>query len=350
MIAVQDLDRHLANWAGSDPLRRDVSTTVAALAGAGRMISALLAQGALAGPLACPTGHCSIRHQQSLLDLMANGVFQDAVRHAPVAGYVSEELAAPLPIQPGASLLVAVDPIEGSSEADAGLQLSSTFSVLAVQGAGANGTVAPAEFIQPVSAQLAAGLIVYGAFTALALTLGAGTHIFTLDRASDRFLLTASHVQIPAETDVFAIDMGGSRHWPPAIRTYIDDCQRGRDGPRARDFKMRWSGSASAEVFRILLQGGIALSPGDVRGTSHAGELAQLYQIAPMAFLIEQAGGKSVCGANDCRNMTPSGLHDTAPFAAGSREEIARLVRLHLNPDAPGERSQLFGHRGLFWS
>lgn len=346
----QDLELHLSAWAEGDRLRRDVASTVLALAGAGRMIAGLLGQGALAGRLDYATDRCGIREQQSSLDLMANRIFQDAIRQSPVAAYISEELAVPLPIRAGAPLLVAVDPIDGAPEAAAGMGSSSTFAILPARAAAAGSAADPADFVQPISSQLAAGTIIHGAFTALAVTVGCGTHIFTLDRASDQFLLTAPDVQIPAETDAFAIDISNSRHWPSAIRTYIEDCQRGRDGPRAKDFTMRWSGSFAAEVFRILQRGGIAISPGDHRVSSRIGELAQLYQIAPLTFLIAQAGGAAVCGADDCRNMIPTGLHDTAAFAAGARDEINRLVRLHLDPDAPGERSQLFGHRGLFWS
>ena len=349
-MAAQDLEQHLAHWADGNPLRRDVAATVSALAGAGRLIAGLIGQGALAGPLDYRTGPCSIKEQQRSLDLLANGILLDAVRQAPVAAFVSEELAVPLSVNAAMPLLVAADPIDGATGAGAGICLCSTFSILPAHASGGGGGSQTADFNQPGSRQLAAGLLLYGAFTALALTVGAGTHIFTLDRTSDRFLLTSGNVRIPVEAGACAIEMSGARHWPPEIRTYIDDCQRGRDGPRGKDFAMRWSGSVTAEAFHVLTQGGIVLRPGDVRVEAPACELALLYQIAPLAFLIEQAGGAAISGARECRNMIPTGLHDTAPFAAGSRDEIARLLRLQLHPDAPGERSQLFGHRGLFWT
>ncbi len=313
-------------------------------------MSELVGQGALAGPLGASTGRCGVLGQQRSLDLVANGLFLDAARHAPVAGFLSEELALPVGISAGASLLIAVDPMDGASDLDAGISVGSTFSILPAPRTALSGDDLAKAFMQPGSQQLAAGIMLYGAFTALAMTVGEGTHLFTLDRRSGRFMLTAADVCIPAEATEFAVDAATARHWPPATRTYIDDCQRGQDGPRSKDFSMRWTGSMVAEVFRVLTRGGIVLCPGDNRVTHQSGVLRLLYQANPLAFLIEQAGGAAVSGATPCRDLVPVEAHQCAPFAAGSRDEVARVVRLHLNPDATGERSQLFGHRGLFWT
>lgn len=350
MIGIPDLEYHLSVWAADDPARRDLATAIVRLAEAGRAMSELVGQGALAGLLGASTGRCGVLEQQRSLDLVANRLFLDAARRAPVAGFLSEELALPVEISAGASLLIAVDPLDGASDLDAGISVGTTFSIMPAPRTASSRDDLAQAFMQPGSHQLAAGAMIYGAFTALAMTVGEGTHLFTLDRRSGRFVLTAPNVCIPAEATEFAIDAATARHWPPATRTYIDDCQRGRDGPRSKDFSMRWTGSMVAELFRVLTRGGIVLCPGDNRVNQQCGVLRLLYQANPLAFLIEQAGGVAVSGATPCRDVVPVDTHQCAPFAAGSRDEVARVVRLHLNPDATGERSQLFGHRGLFWT
>lgn len=346
-----DLASWLASWAGADPARREVADVVAALARAARAVSELVGRGPLAGPLGAATGRCGIADQQRSLDLVANGAMLEAVRAAPVVAYLSEELALPVALAPGAPLLVAVDPIVGSDAIETGGGIGTVFSILAAAAADTR-NVSDAEalgFLQPGSRQLAAGFFLYGSFTALALTVGEGTHLFTLDRAAGRFLPTASDVLIPADADEVAVDTSAMRHWSAAVRTYVEDCQRGDEGPRARNFALRWSGAVLADVYRILIRGGLLLCPAGPFADAPGG-VPLLYQANPLAFLVEQAGGGAAAAATRCLDVVPDDLHQHVPLFAGSRADVAHVVRLHLNPDASGERSQLFGHRGLFWT
>lgn len=349
MAGASDLERHLSTWAAASQPRRDVADVVLAMAQAARDISDLLSRGALAGPLGASTGRCAAADEQRSLDLIANGRLLDAARSAPVAGFLSKETAVPIAINGRASLLLAVDPIDAALGFETGAPVGTTFAILPSPAAAAGDDLST-QFLQAGSRQLAGGAFLYGPFTALALTVGDGTHIFTLDRVQGRFVTTDASIQIPAVTQQFAINTANARHWGAAVRAYVDDCQRGRDGPRARDFGMRWTGSPVADIWRILVRGGIYIDPGDPRDGGHGGRLRSIYQANPLAFLVEQAGGVAAAATARRLDLVPGNIHQRTPLIAGSRDEVDYVIRLHLEPDAPGERSQLFGHRGLFWA
>lgn len=339
-----DLEGHLDRWAHGDAGRAPVATTIARLAEACRQISCLVARGALAGELGAETGKKSGVDPQKEVDVRANDLVLAALKGAPVAAFASEELESALPLNPGAPLAVAVDPIDGSSNIDADCSIGTIFTVLPAR---ANGVDA-SSFLQPGVNQLAAGFAVYGPYTSLVLTVGEGTHIFTLDRTSGRFLLTHPSVAIPAVTREYSINGSNYRHWDEPIRTYVDDCLRGRDGPRGKDFNMRWTASPVADIYRILSRGGIFLYPGDLREGYSLGRLRLVYEANPLAWIIEQAGGAASNGTERILSLTPAALHQRTPIVAGSRTEVEYVVRLHLEPYGAGERSPLFGRRGLF--
>jgi fructose-1,6-bisphosphatase I len=204
------------------------------------------------------------------------------------------------------------------------------------------------SFLQAGQAQLAAGFALYGPFTSLVLTVGSGTQIFTLQRSTGKFLLTTHALDIPAATREYSINSSNYRHWDESIRTYVDDCMRGRDGPRGKDFNMRWTASPVADVFRLLTRGGIFLYPSDLRDNYSMGRLRLVYEANPLGWIIEQAGGAASNGLDRILDIVPTGLHQRTPFIAGSRTEVEYVVRLHHDPHGLGERSPLFGRRGLF--
>jgi fructose-1,6-bisphosphatase I len=180
--------------------------------------------------------------------------------------------------------------------------------------------------------------------------VGAGTHVFTLDRSSATFHLTSQHVRVPATTQEFAINASNHRYWDEPIRIYVDDCLKGSEGPRGADFNMRWIASMVAEAHRVLSRGGIYLYPADIRNGYNQGRLRLIYEANPIAWLIEQAGGAASTGHRRILDVQPRSLHQRIPLLFGSREEVARLDRYHLEPHPIGERSPLFGRRGLFRS
>jgi fructose-1,6-bisphosphatase I len=257
-------------------------------------------------------------------------------------------MAEPIELDPRGTLLVAVDPLDGSSNIDTNVSVGTIFSVLM---APTEGSRCDADaFLQTGVHQVAAGYAIYGPQTAFVLTVGAGTHVFTLDRSSGTFHLTSQHVRVPATTQEFAINASNHRYWDEPIRIYVDDCLKGAEGPRGADFNMRWIASMVAEAHRVLSRGGIYLYPADIRNGYNQGRLRLIYEANPIAWLIEQAGGAASTGHRRILDVQPRSLHQRIPLLFGSREEVARLDRYHLEPHPIGERSPLFGRRGLFRS
>ena len=336
----ETLDSSLSTWAHGDDHRADIAQTILALANACLEIAHVIGLGALAGPLGALTGKQGSIDPQRELDVLANDKIIASLAVAPVALLISEELDDPLRIRDGAPLIVAVDPLDGASNADTNAAVGTIFSILP------NATN-PAHLCLG-SAQLASGFVVYGPQTVLALTMGAGTDIFTLNRAKSRFELTASHLVIPPAATEFAINASNHWHWDEPIRTYVDDCLRGQDGPRAADYNMRWTGSFVAEVYRILVRGGVYLYPGDRRRGFRDGRLRLVYEANPVAWLIEQAGGGASTGRDRLLDTAAMSWHQRTPVIIGSRQEVAYVERMHRDPHAITERSPLFGRRGLF--
>ena len=339
-----DLGVFLDRWASGNPLRSDVAVAVMRMAEACCRIGSLVSLGPLAGALGSETGRQSGADPQKEVDVRANDLIVAALKDAPVATLGSEELEWPLPINPGASLAVAVDPIDGSSNIDANLSVGTIFTVLPAR---ANGVDA-SSFLQTGGVQLAAGFAVYGPYTSLVLTVGDGTQIFTLQRATGQFVLTTPKVEIPAATREYAVNASNYRYWDESIRTYVDDCLRGVEGPRGKNFNMRWTASPVADIYRLLIRGGVFLYPNDLRENYTMGRLRLVYEANPLAWIIEQAGGAATNGRERILGLAPTSLHQRTPFVAGSRTEVEYLVRLHKDPFGAGERSPLFGRRGLF--
>ena len=348
----QTLQDHLQGWAGADPLRQGVATTVLALTGAGVAISELVAAGPLAGALATVRGYHEDGDSQKELDAIADQLVTDALRSAPVAVLGSEEAEHPVTLDPQGVLAVAVDPLDGSSNIDTNISVGTIFSILPFTG--------PNALLQPGSRQLAAGFLVYGPQVSLVLTLGEGTHVFILDPASLHFvkvqdpilrnpvfLKVRDGVIVPPETVEYAINGSNARHWDTAIRYYVEDCQAGIEGPRGKDFNTRWIASMVAEAYRILTRGGVYLYPGDARKGYGNGRLRLVYEANPIAFIMEQARGGATDGRRRILDIIPSHLHQRIPLVFGSRAEVERIARYHCDPSQLPERSPLFGRRGL---
>jgi fructose-1,6-bisphosphatase I len=249
----------------------------------------------------------------------------------------------PLLLDAKAPLLVAIDPLDGSSNADANASIGTIFTVLPAL----EHNDEPSAFLQQGVNQLAGGFFVYGPQMVLVVSVGAGTQIFTLDRKTQKFVLTHPKVEIPPRTSEYAINDSNSRHWDDPIRTYVDDCTRGKDGPRGRDFNMRWTGTPVADIFRILSRGGIYLYPGDKRREFRSGRLRLIYEANPIAWVVEQAGGAATTGSERVLEIIPTSLHQRVPLIAGSRLEVEHAARLHDGLQIRGERSPLFSRRGL---
>jgi fructose-1,6-bisphosphatase I len=265
------------------------------------------------------------------LDVIANEVLVEANEWGGhLAAMASEEMDSIHVVPnryPQGEFLLLFDPLDGSSNIDVNVSIGTIFSVLRKVGHGRG--VSEEDFLQPGKQQAAAGYCVYGPQTTLVLTVGDGVAMFTLDRETGSWVLTEDQVRIPEDTKEFAINMSNMRHWAAPVKRYIDECLTGQEGPRGKDFNMRWVASMVADVHRILSRGGVFLYPWDRREPGKPGKLRLLYEANPMAFLVEQAGGLATNGRERIMDVVPTKLHERVSVVLGSKNEVARVTDYH---------------------
>jgi fructose-1,6-bisphosphatase I len=340
------LQQYLREWAGSDEMNLAVKQTIELITKAGREIAYLLAWGTLDGKPIPEPAQSTKGTEPEQFDFLANEILVEQLRCAPVAYLASEGLDKPMAISEGAALYVAAHPLDGSSLLDTNVPVGTLFSIMPMARSENAGDTDC--FLQPGTQQLAAGYIIYGPRTALVLTLGQGTHKFTLNPASGEFCLTRESIQIAPETNEFAINSSNFRRWDGHIKAYIDDCLKGEDGPVGKNYNMRWIASLVAECHRIMSRGGIFLYPGDRRPEYQSGRLRLIYEGNPIAFLMEQAGGAASTGYVRIMELVPSDIHQRVPVIFGSVEEVRLVEHYYRECDPYQGRSALFGERGLF--
>lgn len=283
-------------------------------------------QGALLGTMG-DLGSQNVQGEvQKALDVIANTIFLESNQASGLlAGMASEEMDDPYLMPEGVHgrYLLLFDPLDGSSNVNVNISVGSIFSVLRCP----EGVVQPqlADFLQPGVQQVCAGYALYGSSTMLVITTGSGVDGFTLDHGTGEFMLTHPQMRIPDDSREFAINMSNQRHWPPAIKRYVDECVQGTSGPRGVDFNMRWVASMVAEVHRILLRGGIFMYPMDNKNAAQGGRLRLLYEANPMAMLVEQAGGLASTGRQRLLELVPHALHQRVSVILGSRHEVERV-------------------------
>ncbi len=338
------LEHYLGGEAGSGRIGDDVVAATLALAEAATVISSLLGKGPLAGALGAATGEANRDGDaQKALDVMADEIIAGALRRACVAWYISEEQEHAVRLDPGGRLLVAVDPLDGSSNIDVNVSVGTIFSIFP------SGPDASApHLLRRGSEQLAAGYFIYGPQTGLVVTFGRGVELFVLDRESGGFRLAKSGLSIPKNSVEFAVNASNYRHWHQPVRTFIDDCFAGAEGPIGKDQNMRWVASLIADAHRILWRGGVYLYPGHRRAGYAQGRLLLIYEAAPIAMLVEQAGGTATDGIERILDKEPVSSHQRTPLVFGSSEMVSRVATYHANPGPPRQSSPLFGNRGLF--
>jgi fructose-1,6-bisphosphatase I/sedoheptulose-1,7-bisphosphatase len=287
---------------------------------------------------------------QKKLDVLSNQVFIQRTEWAGnLAGMASEEMELPYQIPgqyPRGKYLLVFDPLDGSSNIDVNVSVGSIFSVLRGPDTGVD--VTEADFLQPGMKQVAAGYALYGPTTMLVLSVGNGVNGFTLDPNLGEFMLTHPKLQIPQDTQEFAINASNSRFWEAPVKRYVDECLAGKPGPRAKDFNMRWIASMVAEAHRILMRGGVFLYPRDTKDTSKPGRLRLLYEANPVGMLMEQAGGRASTGETPVLQVTPTSLHQRIGLVFGSRNEVERIERYHTEPARNEMINPLFAERSLF--
>lgn len=317
-----------------------------------KRISAMMSKGALGGYLEQLDSRNVHGEPQLKLDVLANEAMIDTCEcGGQLAGVASQEMhdVYTIPDQfTRGNYLLLLDPLDSSSNTDMNVSVGTIFSVLKFNG---KGTPAVEDFLQPGEAQVAAGYALYGPSTMLVLSMGAGTHGFTLDREVGNFILTHPDIQIPRDTFKVAFDSAHERFWEPPMLRYVRECKEGRAGVRERDFKMRWFASRVPDVHRILMRGGVFLSPKDSMAPTESRQLRLLYEANPMAMLITEAGGLASTGREPIASVQPSDLHQQVPVIIGSAAEVARVERYHADYDAGVDEeyfSPLFKERSLY--
>ena len=313
-----------ADYLAAQDAPEDLKAVVAAIAEECVAISRLVSLGALAGALGV-AGSVNVQdEEQKKLDVMTNDMLTERLKACrPVAAVGSEEMDLIEPTGRQGGYLVTFDPLDGSSNIDINAPVGTIFSILpAPEGR----DPAEADFLIGGREQVCAGYAVYGSQTMLVLTLSEGVTGFTLDD-QDVWRLTHPDIRVPADTREFAINMSNRRHWAEPVRRYVDTCLAGKTGPRGKDFNMRWVAAMVADVHRILMRGGVFLYPWDQREPDRPGKLRLLYEGAPMALLIERAGGKATTdGVTPILDVIPTRLHDRVAIALGSANEVDAIA------------------------
>ena len=341
MISLDARLRSLENGQSHQPALSDLFN---ALANTATDLSRLISCG---GELGDAVGDLNADgDSQKSLDVIADAKFLEAVKESgAAAAYVSEEQEGAIILDRDAPLVVAIDPLDGSSNIDVNVSIGTIISVLPNSGVDPNKSA-----MQRGDQQLAAAFFVYGPQTTLFLTAGQGTDFYRMDPASGLFMLVESGIKIPVETSEYAINASNARHWLAPVQRYLSDMLLGADGPRDRDFNMRWTASLVADAARIFNRGGIFLYPRDRRSKYENGRLRLIYEANPISLLVEQAGGAATDGVDRILGKQPTAIHERTALVFGSKAEVRWVESYELESHQGLDQSPLFSNRNLFRS
>jgi len=318
-------ERHIPGASG------DFTDLVGDITIACKKIAHAVNKGALIGVLGSAGSENIQGETQKKLDVITNDIFiAENEWGGHLAAMASEEMDEIYSIPakyPKGKYLLTFDPLDGSSNIDVNISVGTIFSILRCPEGVTNPTTA--DFLQPGTKQVCAGYALYGPSTMLVITTGNGVNGFTLDNDIGEFMLSHPKMMIPADTQEFAINMSNRRYWEEPVQRYVEECVKGKDGGREKNFNMRWVASMVAEVHRILTRGGIFMYPFDTKEAGKAGKLRLMYEANPMSFIVEQAGGVSSTGRQRIMDVKPEGLHQRVPVILGSKNEVERVVGYH---------------------
>ncbi len=320
--------RRLAPVLRQDGVDTDLISLIKTILAACKEISFRVGQGELAGVLGSTLDENIQGETQKKLDVLANELLKDMILETGIVKAISsEEEDLPVAGNPSGKYLVTFDPLDGSSNTDINSLIGTIFSILPAKAELAADD--PAQFLQAGTKQLAAGYVLYGPSTMLALTTGKGTRLYTLDKTYGGFLLTHDEVAIPSVTAEFAINMSNQRHWEPAMQQYVQDLLLGKTGPRGQNYNMRWIAAMVGDVHRILCRGGIFMYPTDTKDPLKPYKLRLMYEANPMSFLVEQSGGLSTTGYARIMEIEPTDIHQRVAVILGSRHEVESCLKYH---------------------
>ena len=315
----------------------ELNGLIFSIARACKIIGKNISMGKLLGSMA-GEGQASQQAKTIMIDTLLNSGRIDSIMFS-----TSSEVHSPDKHENKGKYQVLLDPLEGSEDLEVDAAAGTIFSILRSDRMD-NGS--RATFCASSKEQICAGYVIYGSTTMLVLSVGNGTHGFTLDPNMGEFIFTHPNLSLLSTTSNFAINSANSRFWSSAIKRYVDECIAGDSGVRERNFSMRWMDSLVCETHRILLRGGVFLNPMD--GESGTASQTKLhYHANPIAMLIEQAGGSASDGSRCISAVTSKDINLQTALIFGTGEEVERIEDYHQETtekyDAP-----LFGDRGLF--
>ena len=323
-MSYRTLSQFLQQQTGN--LTPELAQVIETIANTCKTIDQTLQKGALAGVLGSAQNENVQGEEQKKLDVISNDYLIEALqKHPNVGGLASEELDEFTPAQENGQYLVLFDQLDGSSNIDINMCVGTIFSILPAK----NAVTQAADFMQAGTQQVAAGYVLYGPSTMMALTVGAGVVLFTFDPESQEFLVTADNIQVAADTKEYAINASNQRHWEAPVKRYIDELLAGKTGPREKDFNMRWVACMVGDIHRILCRSGVFMYPYDLKDPKKAGRLRLMYEANPMSMLMEQAGGAATTGRVRILDIQPTDLHQRVPVIIGSKNEVDLVSSYH---------------------
>lgn len=349
------LSRFMIEATVANPHLAELESIFSAIQTGGKTISNLVRRSSLTGLTGyLDTGSINVQgEEQKKLDVITNDVLKNALKFTGRMGVLaSEEEDAPVEVeddiderydqnvlveQTTGSYVAVFDPLDGSSNVDAGIPTGTIFGIFEDSNAECevlpDGTLVDdciGKTLQPGNNLVAAGYILYSSSTFLTFSLGAGTHMFTLDEHIGEFVLTDPDVKIPSRGKIYSMNEANNREWDMPLQKYVDQLRTG-NGKSGTKYSSRYVGSMVGDVHRTLLYGGIFSYPADKKNVN--GKLRLLYEAAPMSFLVEQAGGLASTGRDRILDIPPEAVHQRVPIALGSKDDVQELLDLYAETD-----------------
>lgn len=323
--------RRLAPVLREDGVELDLISLIRTILAACKDISFRVGQADLSGVLGSTLDENIQGETQKKLDVLSNQLLKDMLLESGfVRAIASEEEDFIVEGEAGGRFLVAFDPLDGSSNIDVNSLTGTIFSILPVpEGKADDEPITQQDFLQPGRNQVAAGYVMYGPSTILALTTGKGVKFYTLDKTHGSFLLTNDNVTIEEETSEFAINSSNQHKWEIPMQRYIRDILDGKGGIRGKNFNMRWIACMVGDVHRILCRGGIFTYPAHTDEPDKPFKLRLMYEANPMGLLIEQAGGLVSTGKENILDIQPTEIHQRVPVILGSKQEVLTCLDYH---------------------
>ena len=313
--------QRLAPALRADNVPLDLISLIKTILAATKEISFRVSQAQLGGLMGSTLDENIQGEVQKKLDVVANELFKDILLESGfVKAISSEEEDTSVAGEDDGKFIVSFDPLDGSSNIDINSLIGTIFSIHEAKPE--LDAADPNQFKQAGNTQVCAGYVLYGPSTMLVMTTGSGTHFYVLDRTHGGYLLVERNVQVPADTQEFAINMSNQRFWQAPMQHYIADLLAGDTGPRGKNFNMRWIAAMVGDIHRVLTRGGLFTYPADTKDANKPYKLRLMYEANPMSFLIEQAGGLAMTSEGRIMDIQPSDIHQRVEVIMGSKNEV----------------------------